>query len=174
MRRALPPVGWHSTAEHDPHSTTVCECENTVVMLKQPWHLTSMKNELGGLHEALQLVLARFELRGGFMRSTSWASTCEEGEAKEKTRQSGPTKRWRVLRALLGFPGARARNARGDAGARGFERDASTRARERRVECSRVARRPSKRARAPRGRADVRTRRHVAFPPRDVTALGAR
>ena len=42
------------------------------------------------------------------MRSTSWASTCEEGEAKGKTRQSGSTKRWRVLCALLGFPGARA------------------------------------------------------------------
>lgn len=26
VKRALPPVGWHSTAEQEPHSTTVCEC----------------------------------------------------------------------------------------------------------------------------------------------------
>lgn len=45
--RARPPVGVHSTVEQLPHSTTVCECEKTVVMEKQPWHLTSMKNELG-------------------------------------------------------------------------------------------------------------------------------
>lgn len=27
--------------------TTVCACEKTVVMVKQPGHLTSMKNERG-------------------------------------------------------------------------------------------------------------------------------
>jgi hypothetical protein len=43
VRRALPPVGWQSVAEHDEHVTTVWECENTVVIWKQPWHLTSMK-----------------------------------------------------------------------------------------------------------------------------------
>lgn len=37
MSRALPPVGWQSTAEHEPQSTTVWECEKTVVMLKQPY-----------------------------------------------------------------------------------------------------------------------------------------
>ena len=47
VRRARPPVGWHSTAEHELHTTTVCECEKTVVIVKQPWHLTSMKNEFG-------------------------------------------------------------------------------------------------------------------------------
>ena len=47
MRRARPPVGWHSITLHEPHSTTVCACENTVVMLKHPGHLTSMKYELG-------------------------------------------------------------------------------------------------------------------------------
>lgn len=36
MRRALPPVGWQSTAEQEPQSTTVWLWENTVVMLKQP------------------------------------------------------------------------------------------------------------------------------------------
>lgn len=36
MRRALPPVGWHRTVEHEPQRTTVWACEKTVVMLKQP------------------------------------------------------------------------------------------------------------------------------------------
>ena len=40
-------MGVHSTVEQLPQSTTVCEWLKTVVMLKQPWHLTSMKNELG-------------------------------------------------------------------------------------------------------------------------------
>ena len=47
MRRALPPVGWHSTVEQLPQRTTVCAWLKTVVMLKQPGHLTSMKKELG-------------------------------------------------------------------------------------------------------------------------------
>ena len=61
----MPPVGWHSTAEHDPHSTTVCECENTVVMLKQPWHLTSMKNELGDCTRRFSLCLRASNSAGG-------------------------------------------------------------------------------------------------------------
>ena len=32
VRRARPPVGVHSTEEQLPHRTTVCECENTVVL----------------------------------------------------------------------------------------------------------------------------------------------
>lgn len=32
VRRARPPVGVHSTVEQLPHSTTVWECENTVVL----------------------------------------------------------------------------------------------------------------------------------------------
>ena len=40
---AFPPVGVHSTAEHAGQTTTVCELENTTVIWKQPWHLTSMK-----------------------------------------------------------------------------------------------------------------------------------
>ena len=47
VKRALPPVGWQRTVEHDPQRTTVCACEKTVVMLKHPGHLTSMKYELG-------------------------------------------------------------------------------------------------------------------------------
>lgn len=44
---ALPPVGWHRTVEQPPQMTTVWACEKTVVMLKQPGHLTSMKKERG-------------------------------------------------------------------------------------------------------------------------------
>ena len=33
---ALPPVGWHRTVAQAPQSTTVCACEKTVVMVKQP------------------------------------------------------------------------------------------------------------------------------------------
>ena len=44
---ALPPVGWQRTVEHPAQTTTVWACEKTVVMLKQPGHLTSMKKERG-------------------------------------------------------------------------------------------------------------------------------
>ena len=44
---ALPPVGWHNTVEHPPQITTVCACEKTVVIVKQPGHFTSIKNERG-------------------------------------------------------------------------------------------------------------------------------
>ena len=36
VRRALPPVGWQRTVEHEPQRTTVWAWEKTVVMLKQP------------------------------------------------------------------------------------------------------------------------------------------
>ena len=44
---AFPPVGWHKTVEHPAQMTTVCACEKTVVMVKQPGHLTSMKKDRG-------------------------------------------------------------------------------------------------------------------------------
>ena len=47
VRRALPPVGVHSTAEQLPHSTTLWEWLKTVVMLKQPWHLRGTKRGEG-------------------------------------------------------------------------------------------------------------------------------
>lgn len=47
VSRALPPVGWQSTVEQPPQMTTVWACEKTVVMVKQPGHLTSMKKERG-------------------------------------------------------------------------------------------------------------------------------
>jgi hypothetical protein len=33
---AIPPVGWHKTLVHEGQTTTVCACEKTVVMAKQP------------------------------------------------------------------------------------------------------------------------------------------
>lgn len=47
VSRALPPVGWQRTVEHPAQMTTVCACEKTVVIVKQPGHLTSMKKERG-------------------------------------------------------------------------------------------------------------------------------
>lgn len=44
---ALPPVGWQSTVEQPAQMTTVWAWEKTVVMVKQPGHLTSMKNDRG-------------------------------------------------------------------------------------------------------------------------------
>jgi len=47
VRRALPPVGWQRTVEQPAQMTTVCACEKTVVMVKQPGHLTSIKKDRG-------------------------------------------------------------------------------------------------------------------------------
>jgi len=47
VRRAFPPVGWQSTVEQPAQMTTVWACEKTVVMVKQPGHLTSMKKDRG-------------------------------------------------------------------------------------------------------------------------------
>ena len=69
MSRALPPVGWQSIIEHEPHSTVVCACEKTVVMLKQPGHLTSMKNEFGDCTRRLSLCFRFSSLADGWRRS---------------------------------------------------------------------------------------------------------
>lgn len=47
VRRALPPVGWQRTVVQPWQITTVWAWEKTVVMVKQPGHLTSMKKERG-------------------------------------------------------------------------------------------------------------------------------
>jgi len=70
----LPPVGWHKTAEHEPHKTTVCECENTVVMEKHPWHFTSMKKLFGPCTKRLSLCLEASRAAGGLSKSISCAS----------------------------------------------------------------------------------------------------
>lgn len=58
VRRALPPVGWQRTVEHPAQITTVCACEKTVVIVKQPGHLTSMKNDLGPGTRVCEYILA--------------------------------------------------------------------------------------------------------------------
>jgi hypothetical protein len=47
VRRAFPPVGWQRTVAQEPQMTTVWACEKTVVILKHPGHLTSIKKERG-------------------------------------------------------------------------------------------------------------------------------
>ena len=74
MSRALPPVGWQSIIEHDPQSTVVCACEKTVVMLKQPGHLTSMKNEFGDCTKRLSLCFRFSSLAEGWRRSRTMVS----------------------------------------------------------------------------------------------------
>ena len=69
MSLALPPVGWQSIIEHEPHSTVVCACEKTVVMLKQPGHFTSMKKELGDCTKRLSLCFRFSSLAEGWRRS---------------------------------------------------------------------------------------------------------
>ena len=69
MSLALPPVGWQSIIEHEPHSTVVCACEKTVVMLKQPGHLTSMKKELGDCTKRLSLCFRFSSEADGWRRS---------------------------------------------------------------------------------------------------------
>ena len=71
---ALPPVGWHRTVVHPWQMTTVWACEKTVVMVKQPGHLTSMKNERGAGTSILSLCLRASACGEGLRRST--ARTC--------------------------------------------------------------------------------------------------
>jgi len=66
VRRALPPVGWHKTVEHDPQMTTVCAWENTIVMLKQPGHFTSMKKERGEATSCFNLCFLSSDWAVGF------------------------------------------------------------------------------------------------------------
>ena len=47
----------------------------TVVMLKQPWHLTSMKNEFGDWTKRLSLCCFFSKDAGGFKRSMSLCKT---------------------------------------------------------------------------------------------------
>ena len=69
MSRALPPVGWQSIIEHEPQRTVVCAWLKTVVMLKQPGHLTSMKNEFGDCTKRLSLCFRFSSEAEGWRRS---------------------------------------------------------------------------------------------------------
>lgn len=103
VRRAWPPVGWHRTAEQLPHNTTVWEWLNTVVMLKHPWHLTSMKKELGDWTRRFNLCFFFSSSAGGCSKSMSlertWdnASTqlmhLEETYTRDQTSKLRPRKR---------------------------------------------------------------------------------
>ena len=72
---ARPPVGWHKTVWQFPHTTTVWEWLKTVVMLKQPWHLTSMKKEFGDWTRRLSLCFLFSNSAGGFSKSISFWRT---------------------------------------------------------------------------------------------------
>ena len=52
----------------------VCACEKTVVMLKQPGHLTSMKKELGDCTKRLSLCFRFSSLAEGWRRSRTMVS----------------------------------------------------------------------------------------------------
>ena len=79
MSRALPPVGWQSIIEQDPQSTVVCAWLNTVVMLKQPGHFTSMKNELGDCTSRLSLCFRFSSVAEGWSRSRTMVEMPAEG-----------------------------------------------------------------------------------------------
>lgn len=73
-------------------------------MLKQPWHLTSMKNELGDCTSRLSLCFCFSSSTGGCSRSMSLARTCG-GRGKGEGRGHGTVSRVRaagggVLRAV--------------------------------------------------------------------------
>ncbi len=74
MSLALPPVGWQSIIEHEPHSTVVCAWLKTVVMLKQPGHFTSMKKELGDCTKRLSLCFRFSSEAEGWRRSRTMVS----------------------------------------------------------------------------------------------------
>jgi hypothetical protein len=71
VRRALPPVGWHRTVVHPWQMTTVWACEKTVVMVKQPGHLTSMKKDRGAGTRVLSLCFFASAAGEGLRRSTA-------------------------------------------------------------------------------------------------------
>ena len=95
------------------------------------------------------------------MRSTSWASTCGSTRRRaDKGKTSQGHEDARTSSEGFRVSGRARGNARGDAGARGFERGTRASARERHVGRSQLAIRPSKRAAAtPRPRRFTARRR---------------
>lgn len=59
--------------EQESQVTAVCACEKTVVMFKQPWHLTSMKKDLGCWTKVFNLCFWASEAGDGFNKS--WTKT---------------------------------------------------------------------------------------------------
>jgi len=71
VRRALPPVGWQRTVEQPAQMTTVWACEKTVVIVKQPGHLTSMKKDRGSGTKFFSLCFLASAAGAGLRRSTA-------------------------------------------------------------------------------------------------------
>lgn len=70
---ALPPVGAHKTVEQLSQLTAVWAWEKTVVMFKHPWHLTSMKYDLGSWTKVFNLWLCLSVAGDGCNKS--WTKT---------------------------------------------------------------------------------------------------
>jgi hypothetical protein len=66
---ALPPVGWVKTVAQESQVTAVWACEKTVVMFKQPGHLTSMKKDLGPWTNCFNLCFLASEAAVGCNKS---------------------------------------------------------------------------------------------------------
>lgn len=66
---ALPPVGVHKMVVQESHWTAVWAWEKTVVMFKQPGHLTSMKKERGAWTKVFNLCCLASEAGFGFNKS---------------------------------------------------------------------------------------------------------
>lgn len=95
VRRALPPVGWQRTVAQEPQMTTVWACEKTVVMLKQPGHFTSIKNErgagtrvygLGNIRQILDMTIDSVEREGGTFSLCLRASAAGAGLRRSSAR----------------------------------------------------------------------------------------
>lgn len=69
----LPPVGVHKTLVQESQVTAVWEWEKTVVICKQPGHLTSMKKDLGPWTKVFNLCCWASE--AGFGCNKSWTKT---------------------------------------------------------------------------------------------------
>ena len=80
----MPPVGWQRTWEQPAQTTTVWACEKTVVMVKQPGHLTSMKKERGPGTRVCQVCMLEVATQGGdlavegyvYTLSLCWRASC--------------------------------------------------------------------------------------------------
>lgn len=86
VRRALPPVGWQRTWEQPAQTTTVWACEKTVVMVKQPGHLTSMKKERGvGTRVCCRILLVMMRTRKVVWRCQSGSLRTVRPSREERT-----------------------------------------------------------------------------------------
>lgn len=75
---ARPPVGWHKIVEHPAHTTTPWAWLKTVVILKQPGHLTSIKYDFGCCTKRFSLCFFFSSAGNGW--SKSLASWNDDGE----------------------------------------------------------------------------------------------